>query len=150
LRGLTDPSLRRMVLRNSTNIIGVSRAVLDSHFGAHWRNDPRFAVFPNAIHLQRYSPSDHLSSPDEFIIGHAGRFSAAKNHALIIDCAARLKGRIPGLRFLIAGDGPLRADIEQLIQQRGVQDCVHLVGWQENMPEFLRGLDVFFFPSLWE
>jgi glycosyltransferase involved in cell wall biosynthesis len=150
LRGFTDPSLRRMVVRNSTSIIGVSRAVLDSHFGGHWRNDPRFAVVPNAIDLQRYSPADRAAQSDEFIIGHAGRFSAAKNHALIIDCAARLKGRIPGLRFLIAGDGPLRGEIEELIRERDVQDCVRLLGWQENMPDFLRGLDVFFFPSLWE
>jgi glycosyltransferase involved in cell wall biosynthesis len=48
------------------------------------------------------------------------------------------------------GDGPERARLEALIQNRGVGDCVHLQKWmpRSELLALMRECDVFLFPSL--
>lgn len=59
-------------------------------------------------------------------------------------------GTMPDARFLLAGDGPLRAECEALARELGVTSRVRFLGWQENMAEVLAAGDAFFFPSRWE
>ncbi|MEN6303049.1 MAG: glycosyltransferase family 4 protein [Armatimonadia bacterium] len=52
--------------------------------------------------------------------------------------------------FVIAGDGPLRAELEALSGSLGLSDLVHFLGRRTDIPELLQVLEVFVLPSLWE
>lgn len=73
-----------------------------------------------------------------------GRLHEVKDHALLVRACAELHSR--GLRFncLIAGEGPERANLELLIQERGVSDHVALVGHipREQLDPFYEPADV--------
>lgn len=54
------------------------------------------------------------------------------------------------LSYKIAGEGPYRPFLESLIQELGMQDNIHLLGWQDQ-PEVARLLadaHIFLFPSI--
>src|SRR4029079_18459957 len=54
------------------------------------------------------------------------------------------------VHFVMAGDGELRPAIEERIRQHGIADNVTLLGWQSDMPEVYRNLDIVVLTSLWE
>src|SRR4029079_17890481 len=52
--------------------------------------------------------------------------------------------------FVMVGDGELRPAVEARIRELGIEKHITLLGWQQNMPEVYRNLDVVVLTSLWE
>ncbi|MGI4880445.1 MAG: glycosyltransferase [Janthinobacterium lividum] len=77
-----------------------------------------------------------------------GRLVRQKNFALLIKAFARIAG--PDDRLLIAGEGPLRADLEQLAADCGVADRVELPGHIDVLEPWLAASDVFVLSSIFE
>lgn len=82
---------------------------------------------------------------DEFVVLWGGRLDRVKRVDLIVACAARL-GDVPA-RFLLAGDGPDRRRIEELIRRSPAAGRIQLLGWRNDLPAVLEAADVFLFPS---
>ncbi len=152
-------SMRYLLLRHTTHLLGCSRAACQGLYGRASRLDSRIRVLPNAIDLLSYSrPSDdrgilrrQLSLPvDAPLIGHVGRFTPVKNHRLLIDAFAALLVESPDARLVLVGDGPLRSDVEVSIREKDIERRVHLLGIRSDVPAILSALDVFVFPSLYE
>ncbi|MDH5253760.1 MAG: glycosyltransferase, partial [Nitrospira sp.] len=57
---------------------------------------------------------------------------------------------LPDVRFLLVGDGDMRASIETLIDRQGLRDHVYLVGWRRDVSAVMQALDVFLLTSHWE
>lgn len=58
-----------------------------------------------------------------------GRLSEQKGHLLLIEAAALAAERGADFELVLAGDGELRAEIEQRIRERGLQGWVRITGW---------------------
>jgi glycogen synthase len=60
--------------------------------------------------------------------------------------------RLSGVSAAVAGDGPARAELEELSRDLGLTDRVRFLGWigQEQRAALLRGSRVFVLPSLWD
>jgi glycosyltransferase involved in cell wall biosynthesis len=69
-----------------------------------------------------------------------GRLAEQKGHLLLIDAAARLRERGLGFELVIAGDGPLRGEIEGLIDRLDLRDHVRITGYL-GTPEVRRELE---------
>ena len=66
-----------------------------------------------------------------------GRLSPQKNVPLLLEALAVMRRRHPGLALVIAGDGPLRKDLERQVERLSLQDAIL---WLGNLPlESLRG-----------
>ncbi len=54
------------------------------------------------------------------------------------------------LSYKIAGEGPYRPVLENLIQELGMQDTIHLLGWQDQpeVADLLADAHIFLFPSI--
>lgn len=93
-------------------------------------------------------PLEPLRTPPR--IGSMGRFSRRKGFHVLIDAIALLRDRGVAVDCAIAGAGRGRAELEKQISDRGVAECVELVGWLDNVQKvgFLEGLDLFVSPSL--
>jgi len=151
--------MRRLIFQHATHMFGCSHTACEALFGLNYWRDPRVRVLPNAIDLAPYKtlPSEKrtlrqsLSLPaDDFLIGHVGRFSLVKNHRFLIEIFAALLKELPTAHLVLVGDGPLRSDIESLIQTKGIKDSVHLLGIRSDIPQIVGALDMFVFPSLYE
>lgn len=87
---------------------------------------------------------------DRTVVGMVACFKPQKSPVDFIDVAAEVVGKNPAVHFVMAGDGELRGEVEARIRERGLGEHVTLVGWQRDMPEVYRNLDVFVLTSLWE
>jgi glycosyltransferase involved in cell wall biosynthesis len=50
----------------------------------------------------------------------------------------------------MVGDGPLRAQVSQILDQAGIGGMAWLAGGRDDVPRIMRGLDLFVLPSLAE
>jgi glycosyltransferase involved in cell wall biosynthesis len=77
------------------------------------------------------------------------RLVPIKNVALAVDAMAIAARGRPGLRLLIVGDGPLRADLESRAATLGLTGQVIFAGRVDHdvMPEWFRAADLFVLPS---
>ena len=87
-------------------------------------------------------------STNTFLVGSVGRLIPAKNQRILIDSIAQLRGRGIDARLIVAGDGPLRASLEQHAASRGVGDAVRFTGALQDVRPVMAMLDVFVLPSL--
>jgi colanic acid/amylovoran biosynthesis glycosyltransferase len=91
-----------------------------------------------------------------------GRLCEAKGQLLLIDAIARLKQRAVHVDLVLAGDGPMRAEIEERVREFGLEDRVHITGWISGdrvreeilaaramvLPSFAEGLPVVIMEAL--
>jgi glycosyltransferase involved in cell wall biosynthesis len=76
------------------------------------------------------------------LIGIVGRLFPIKNHRLFLNAAARMALQLPSTRFVIVGDGTLRADLEHYAHELGFADRVIFTGWRRDLPNIYADLDV--------
>ena len=79
-----------------------------------------------------------------------GRLSPEKNHARLIRSFQAVHRAHPEARLLIVGGGPLRAELQQQIDDAGLSDVTFLTGAQRNPHALLAASDCFVLSSLYE
>jgi len=100
---------------------------------------------PRRLSLQQWA-----IPPDRTVVGMVACFKPQKSPLDFIDMAARVLAARRDVHFVIAGDGELRPEVEARIAEHEISNHVTLLGWQRDMPEIYRNLDVFVLTSLWE
>jgi len=81
----------------------------------------------------------------DIAVGVASRLVPHKGHSFLLRGHARASRRAPKLRLLVAGDGPLRAELER--EARGLDGRVHFLGFVPDIRSFLKACDVLAFPT---
>lgn len=79
----------------------------------------------------------------------AGRLAPWKGFNDLLEAMALL-ARKRSVRLLILGDGPLRTELQRLIEARNLLEVVELVGYVENPLKYFARADVFVLSSLVE
>ena len=92
------------------------------------------------------------AASDELIIGFVGRLTEIKNISLFLNTAARLKAQSidesPRMRFAIAGDGHLRAELEREAANLGLNDTLVFLGNRTDTETLYAGMDIVALTSL--
>lgn len=86
----------------------------------------------------------------EIKIGSLGRLSYEKNFQLLITAMKSVISYLPQVRLVIYGEGPLRNELEQLIDKEGLGAYIELPGYLHNTQSFISELDIFVNSSLTE
>lgn len=73
----------------------------------------------------------------------AGALVSHKDHARLLEAFARVKLRFPTARLVIAGEGPLRKELETQIQTLGLETSVSLPGHCDEAPGICRSADLY-------
>ena len=81
------------------------------------------------------------------VIGHVGRFDAAKNQSFLLDVFSEIVKREPNAKLLLVGDGPLRKQIEKKAAGLGLSDRVIFTGVRSDVAELMQAMDILVFPS---
>ncbi|WP_233268239.1 glycosyltransferase family 4 protein [Pantoea sp. BAV 3049] len=80
----------------------------------------------NGLDLRQFPWSSPYRRPPKIVA--AGRLVAKKGFLVLIDAVSRLKAAGTAFHCTLIGEGPLREQLEALIQQAGVGDVVTLTG----------------------
>ncbi|HEU4407136.1 MAG TPA: glycosyltransferase [Polyangiaceae bacterium] len=86
----------------------------------------------------------------DFVVGTGVVLSEQKGVGFLLGAARRVLERAPEARFVIAGEGPARPELERRSLALGLGDRVRFLGYRRDIPEFLSALDLYALPSLWE
>jgi glycosyltransferase involved in cell wall biosynthesis len=84
-------------------------------------------------------------APDDLLVGMVSALRSEKGHDVAIAAVARLRERFPKLRLLIAGQGPLAAELAARAEPHG--EAVVLAGRRTDVASVLDALDVCIHPS---
>lgn len=80
----------------------------------------------------------------------AGRLEEQKGHAVLLDALAEVWKRGLDFTLAVAGDGSLRAGLEQRAQALGLASKVRFLGTLDDAGPLLAAADAVVLPSLWE
>jgi glycosyltransferase involved in cell wall biosynthesis len=72
-----------------------------------------------------------------------------KNHQFLIRIAEEISKLHSNVWFLLVGEGPLRQQLQELARRRGLTRVI-FTGAVTEVECYLRSMDLFVFPSLWE
>jgi glycosyltransferase involved in cell wall biosynthesis len=98
--------------------------------------------------FERALPSPALNFDGNKVIGMVARLDLQKGFEYLLRAAHQLCGTFPALKVVIAGEGPDRQAIENMIQRFGLQSSVILAGHHSDMPGIYAAIDIFVLPSL--
>jgi glycosyltransferase involved in cell wall biosynthesis len=88
-----------------------------------------------------------LSSP---VVGTVARLHRQKGLTYLLQAARLLSERIPGIKILVVGGGPLKSKLEEQKRRLKLEGTVYFLGERRDASRLLSLFDVFVLPSLWE
>lgn len=115
----------------------------------------RLRLVMGAVDAQRFSDAEPVPRAQLGVHGDVplllwvGRLDPVKGLDTLVHAARIVQDTRPA-HWILVGDGPDRARIENLIQHHSMRDHVHLLGVREDIPALLKSCDTFVFPSLSE
>jgi glycosyltransferase involved in cell wall biosynthesis len=101
---------------------------------------------PNGVDTSRFVPNHAMRSESpQPVFGWAGRIVDGKGIEVLLRAASSIRGR--PFRIRLAGDGPLRAELEGLADAVGIGHMVSFEGHVLDMPDFWAGCDIAVSPA---
>lgn len=148
---LYDPrwqvDLESRVLRRAPALVAITNAAREFAVRRGVRPERvrviRIGVAPPVVTRSRDAVRRELGlAPDAPVIACVARFGPQKDHATLVRATRLVRDRVPGVRLVLVGDGPLRPAIEALAAELGMRDAVVLTGIRSDAMELLNACDV--------
>jgi phosphatidylinositol alpha-1,6-mannosyltransferase len=142
------PRLAAFAVRNAERTIAISRYTRDLARAAGG-DDERIVVIPPGVDL----PTEHANfTPRQgppTVTTVARLADRYKGHDVLVRALPLVRSRVSDARWVVVGDGPLRAHLEALASAHGVEDAVHFAGSvsDDERDRWLSSSDVFAMPS---
>lgn len=137
-------------------IRATSTGVADDLVRTYGASPARLCVVPNPVDVAAIAnasgePIDGVGDGrwTRPVIVAAGRLAEVKNYPLLIDTLAILRKTVPA-SLVILGTGDQEAAIRRAVHERGLDDVVHLCGFQQNPWKYMAHADVFALTSRYE
>jgi glycosyltransferase involved in cell wall biosynthesis len=133
---------------------GISRSTVAAGQKASGRKDLHF--IPDGIDMVYYGPGDKnlkllekYGCEDRAVVYFSGRMVERKGHRFLLEAIAEVKDRIPNVKLLLGGDGPLRDDLVRLRAKLGLEQYVALPGFfpESEIVPLLQSIDLYVLPS---
>jgi glycosyltransferase involved in cell wall biosynthesis len=157
-QGVLTSEYRRSarLLRHVDHVACVSGAALDQLI-AVGLPPSRASVVRNAVspapeldRARREELDRDLGLDENPVVAIVGRLVPQKAHWRFIAAARLIADSIPQTRFLVVGDGPLRREAEQQVEQAGLTAQVLFTGARSDARAIIARADLIVFSSDWE
>ena len=114
--------------------------------------EAKIYVVPNGVELYRFCPVNNKQKIEDLKLLTVGRLSASKRIELLVSVVELIRKQFPNATLKIAGGGGLENQLRQLIKDKGMENCIAMLGIvpAEEMPELYRKSDIFVSASLQE
>lgn len=119
----------------------------------------KLIILKNGIDLDRFSynlnqrqeirEALHIS-PEEFVIGHVGRFSYQKNQEFLVSIFREVKKIRSDSKLMFVGDGENMDKVRDQIDALGFNDDALFIGTVNDVFYYMQAMDVLAFPSRFE
>lgn len=143
--------LERRAARWCDKMVALSQGCLDDH--VHYKICPasQMCIIPSGVDLTPYLQCQQ-SSPAVLQfpgprLGMVARLVDIKGVLDLVEAMPEVARRVPNATLVLAGDGPLRSQVELRIEQLGLQERIQLLGEVVDVAPIYRALDLLVLPS---
>lgn len=114
-------------------------------------------VIVNGINQVKFNPDQDYKDirtafgivKDEILVSYIARITAQKEPLTFLNAIAKIPAEVK-VKFLIVGDGDLKAQMLELAEKLKLGSRVIFEDFRDDIPAILNGTDIFCLPSLWE
>jgi glycosyltransferase involved in cell wall biosynthesis len=140
--------------RQQSHLLAVSNAVkqdlIDQGVAAE-----RITVLYNALAPEEFVPkrstvevrSEMNADDDTFVIGTMAHLSEKKGYRELFAAMPAVLAKFPKTQFWIAGQGPLRDELQQFAEDRKIARQVRFLGFRRDAADLMNAIDLFALPS---
>jgi glycosyltransferase involved in cell wall biosynthesis len=150
--------LERLFAQFTHKIITLTERGTQEHLDFHVGRREQFVAIPSGVDLERlYARSVHpttgkarLQLPAScLVVGTVGKMVPIKGHSVLISAAAEVIRVYSEAHFVIVGEGPLEAELQDQVKRLSLEDHLHFIrAWGEEAWDWIAGFDLFVLPSL--
>jgi glycosyltransferase involved in cell wall biosynthesis len=148
----------RLSERYVEKFIVVSESLRKALIEGRGISSQRVARIYNGIELDKFRPDLKQSmlkenwgiAQESPLIGALGRMVWQKGFTYLIEAIPDILQSLPSVRFVIAGDGPLKKELESLSEDLNVKEQVIFPGYIGQIEQFLSNIDILVVPSVLE
>ena len=127
-------------------------------FGKRALENDNFKIIRNGIDCDRFQFDEknrekirkEYGIEDNFVIGHVGRHTSAKNPIFLLEIFSEIYKKDSNARLLQVGQGEMTERMKQKCHDLGIEQAVIFAGVHNDVEKYYSAMDVFLFPSLWE
>lgn len=157
LRKAYQKLMRKLINKYSDVKIACGNKAAKYLFG---ENTNGVLILKNGIDLEKFAKVNEKNiaefknkyniSDKRFNICNIGRLSPQKNQVFLIEIAKYIKDNGIKSKIYIAGDGPLKDSLNDIIRKQELKEQIQLIGPQDDIPACLKVMDAMMMPSLHE
>jgi glycosyltransferase involved in cell wall biosynthesis len=150
--------LERLAAKFSDRLITVSTPLKDWGLRLEIGREKQYCVIPDGIDIELFTVKTDLAKtkselgirPDSLIVGLVAKLWDGKGHHTLIKAMPKIIEELPQVKFIFAGDGYLRQDLENLVASLCLKDYTIFTGFRKDIPELTAIFDVAVLPSFFE
>lgn len=91
-----------------------------------------FQYVPNIVDVSAFNIHPEIRKKEPFTFIHVAGLNANKNQAMLLQAFHQFSGKFPETRLTIVGDGPLRSELENLVNELNLSKQVNFAGHQSR------------------
>jgi sugar transferase (PEP-CTERM/EpsH1 system associated) len=146
--------LQRVIWKRLDAVLSVSSRLTATLAATIGFPEQRITTIRNGVDTRRFTPARRQEarralgvSDRELVIGTVGRLLPVKDQRTFIAALGHLKARDLPFRAFIAGDGPLRDELEAVSRELALTEQLTFLGQRADVEALLPGFDVFVLSS---
>lgn len=118
-----------------------------------------FIIIANGIDVDKYrfKAEERISirttlgiKPDDFVIGHVGRFESVKNHIFLIKIFDEYRKKTKKVKLLLIGNGSLKNEVRKQVHEHEMDTSVMILDARKDINRYYNAMDLFILPSYFE
>jgi glycosyltransferase involved in cell wall biosynthesis len=148
MRSTLQKTIEKRIFKTA-DAITVNAEAVKNYLGNEGISPDKIEVIYNGIDLNRLTPTEtnrkkiceEFNLPTDenikFITLVANLRHEVKNQPMFLRVAQRLKENFPDAHFVLAGEGKLKDDLENMAKEFGIAENTHFIGRCAKIPELL-------------
>lgn len=117
-----------------------------------------FTFIPNVVtgkrfifdSVRRAEVKRKMNVEDKIVIASIGMITMRKNPFFAVDVMSHVIKRNQNVEYWWIGSGPQEKQLANYVQEKGLSDHIKLLGKRSDVADLLNGIDILFFPSVFE
>ena len=122
---------------------------LNLGFGSK-RTEFKIKVIYNGVNLKRFKPNVNKNCSSKIRFALVAQLTDVKGHKLLLHVTKQLIQNGYDFELKIAGDGPLRQELESWLEEGNIREKVQFLGMINQVETFMHNIDVVVLPSFRE
>ena len=135
-------------------LVTLTRRGMDEHLLEGVGRPEQFRIIPSGANVERFFAGRgervraEIGCGVKTLIGWAGRLTEVKDGATFLRASKMILAGHPDTRFILAGEGEDRGQLETLARELDIEAAVHFLGNRDDMPDVMAAMDVFVLSSI--